>query len=137
MRISIIRSGHFNAAHRLYVPQWTEERNDEVFGRCANPNFHGHNYDFEIKVSGEVDPVTGMLMNLKDLKDIIEEHVEDKFDHRNLNTDIPEFQTMTTTAENLCYLIWKIMREHLADELDIHVRLWETARNSVEYPAAG
>lgn len=136
MRISIIRAGHFNAAHRLYIPEWSDEKNDEVFGKCANPNFHGHNYDFEVKVSGEVDPRTGILINLKDLKDIIEEHVEEKFDHRNLNTEIPEFQEMTSTAENLCYLIWKIMRDHLDDELDVHVRLWETARNSVEYPAA-
>ncbi len=136
MRISIIRTGHFNAAHRLYLPQWSDEKNTEVFGKCANPNFHGHNYDFEVKVSGEVDPATGMLINLKELKDIIEKHVEDKFDHRNLNTEIPEFETMTSTAENLCYLIWKIMREHLDDDLDVHVRLWETARNSVEYPAA-
>ncbi len=136
MRISIIRTGHFNAAHRLYLPQWSDEKNTEVFGKCANPNFHGHNYDFEVKVSGEVDPATGMLINLKELKDIIERHVEDKFDHRNLNTEIPEFETMTSTAENLCYLIWKIMREHLDDDLDVHVRLWETARNSVEYPAA-
>ncbi len=136
MRISIIRTGHFNAAHRLYLPQWSDEKNNEVFGKCANPNFHGHNYDFEVKVSGEIDPATGMLINLKELKDIIEKHVEDKFDHRNLNTEIPEFETMTSTAENLCYLIWKIMREHLDDDLDVHVRLWETARNSVEYPAA-
>ncbi len=136
MRISIIRTGHFNAAHRLYLPQWSDEKNTEVFGKCANPNFHGHNYDFEVKVSGEVDPATGMLINLKELKDIIEKHVEDKFDHRNLNTEIPEFETMTSTAENLCYLIWKIMRAHLDDDLDVHVRLWETARNSVEYPAA-
>jgi 6-pyruvoyltetrahydropterin/6-carboxytetrahydropterin synthase len=136
MRISIIRTGHFNAAHRLYLPQWSDEKNTEVFGKCANPNFHGHNYDFEVKVSGEIDPATGMLINLKELKDIIEKHVEDKFDHRNLNTEIPEFETMTSTAENLCYLIWKIMREHLDEDLDVHVRLWETARNSVEYPAA-
>ena len=136
MRISIIRTGHFNAAHRLYLPEWSDEKNTEVFGKCANPNFHGHNYDFEVKVTGETDPRTGMLINLKDLKKIIGEHVEDKFDHRNLNTEIPEFKEMTSTAENLCYLIWKIVRNHIDDKYDVHVRLWETARNSVEFPAA-
>ena len=136
MRISIIRTGHFNAAHRLYLPDWSDEKNTEVFGKCANPNFHGHNYHFEVKVSGEVDPRTGMLMNLKDLKAIIVQYVEDKFDHRNLNTEFEEFKTMTSTAENLCYVIWTILRERLDDKYDIHVRLWETPRNSVEYPAS-
>lgn len=135
MRIAIIRKGHFNAAHKLYIPTWSEEKNLEVFGKCANPHYHGHNYDLEVKVAGEVDPETGMLINLKDLKHIISEHVEDKFDHRNLNEEFEEFETLVPTAENLCYVIWQILREQIDDKFDLSVRLWETPRNSVVYPA--
>ena len=135
MRISIVRKGHFNAAHKLYIPTWSEEKNMEVFGKCANPHYHGHNYNIEVTVTGEVDPETGMLINLKDLKDIIREHVEDKFDHRNLNEEFDIFKELVPTAENLTYVIWKLLREALEDRLDISVRLWETERNSVIYPA--
>lgn len=135
MRIAIIRQGHFNSAHRLFIPGWSEEKNLEVFGKCANPHYHGHNYDYEVKVSGEIDEETGMLLNLKDLKKIMKEKVEDLFDHRNLNEEFDIFKKLVPTAENLCYVIWTIMRENLDSEYDVHVRLWETARNSVEYPA--
>lgn len=135
MRISIVRKGHFNAAHKLYIPTWSEEKNMEVFGKCANPHYHGHNYNIEVTVTGEVDPETGMLINLKDLKDIIRERVEDKFDHRNLNEEFDIFKELVPTAENLTYVIWKLLREALEDRLDISVRLWETERNSVIYPA--
>ena len=135
MRIAVFRKGHFNAAHRLFVPTWSEEKNLEVFGKCANPHYHGHNYDLEVKVAGEVDPETGMLINLKDLKQIIKIHVEDKFDHRNLNEEIEEFRGSVPTAENLCYLIWQILRRELDNKYDISVRLWETPRNYIEYPA--
>jgi 6-pyruvoyltetrahydropterin/6-carboxytetrahydropterin synthase len=135
MRISIIRKGHFNAAHKLHIASWSDERNFEVFGKCANPHYHGHNYELEVKVTGEVDPVTGMVINLKELKQIIVRHVEDKFDHHNLNEEFEEFKTVVPTAENLCFVIWNILREEIEEKYDLSVRLWETPRNSVVYPA--
>lgn len=135
MRIAIFRRGHFNAAHKLYIPSWSEQRNLDTFGKCANPHYHGHNYDLEVKVVGEVDPETGMLINLKDLKQIIRDHVENKFDHKNLNEEFEEFKTLVPTAENLCYVIWNILREVIDDKYELAVRLWETPRNYVEYPA--
>ncbi|HLT93318.1 MAG TPA: 6-carboxytetrahydropterin synthase [Membranihabitans sp.] len=134
MRIAIIRKGHFNAAHRLHVRSWSEEKNLEVFGKCANSHYHGHNYEFEVKVIGEVDPLTGMLINLKDLKEIIREHIEDYFDHRNLNVEIPEFEHMPPTTENLCYVIHQRLTKALDDKYEIHIRLSETPRNFAEYP---
>ena len=135
MRISIVRKGHFNAAHKLYIPTWSEEKNNAVFGKCANPHYHGHNYDIEVTVTGEIDPETGMLINLKDLKNIIAEHIEDKFDHRNLNEEFEEFKELVPTAENLCIVIWQILRENIDQKYDLSVRLWETERNSVVFPA--
>ena len=136
MRISVFRRAHFNAAHRLYNPNWPDEKNQQVFGLCNNHNFHGHNYELEVKVSGEVDPETGYLIDLKDLKELIREHVELKFDHKNLNLDIEEFKTLNPTAENICYVIWQILRSHLDEKYDLAVRLFETPRNYVEYPAS-
>lgn len=135
MRMSIIRTGHFNAAHKLSVADWTDEKNREVFGKCANPNYHGHNYEMEVKVSGEVDPTTGMLMNLKDLKDLMKIEIEDRFDHKNLNLDCQEFADLIPTAEHVCYVIWEILRSKISPEYDLAVRLYETPRNFVEYPA--
>ena len=135
MKISAFRKAHFNAAHRLFVPDWSDEKNAAVFGLCANPHYHGHNYEMEIKVSGEVDPVTGFLIDLKLLKDIIKEHIEDKMDHKNLNLEVEEFKTLNPTAENICFVIWKILREQLDDKYELAVRLYETPRNFVEYPA--
>jgi len=135
MRISLFRRAHFNAAHRLYVPTWSDEKNFEVFGKCANPHYHGHNYDLEVKLTGEVDPETGILINLKELKEIIKATVEDKLDHRNLNEEIPEFKELIPTVENISFVIWHILREHLGEEYELKVRLYETARNFVEYPA--
>jgi 6-pyruvoyltetrahydropterin/6-carboxytetrahydropterin synthase len=136
MRISIFRSAHFNAAHRLYNPKWSNEKNDQVFGLCNNPNFHGHNYELEVKVTGEVDPETGYLIDLKILKDLIHDHVELRFDHKNLNLDTEEFKNLNPTAENICYVIWQILRAHLDEKYDLAVRLFETPRNYVEYPAS-
>ena len=136
MRISIFRRAHFNAAHRLYVKQWTEEKNKELFGLCWSPNYHGHNYELEVKVTGEVDPVTGMLIDLKELKALIKEHIEARFDHKNLNLDLEEFQTLNPTAENICYVIWQILRGKLDLRFELAVRLFETPRNYVEYPAS-
>jgi len=135
MRISVYRKAHFNAAHRLHVDSWSEEKNKSTFGLCNSANFHGHNYDMEIRVTGDVDPVTGMLIDLKVLKDIIGEHIEKRFDHKNLNLDTEEFKTLNPTAENICYVIWQILSKHLGDKLEVGVRLFETPRNYVEYPA--
>lgn len=135
MRVSIIRKGHFNAAHRLSVASWTDEKNRAVFGRCANPNYHGHNYVMEVKVTGEVDPETGMVINLSDLKGMMRTEIEDRFDHKNLNLDCPEFRDLNPTAENICIVIWNILREKLDARYDLSIRLYETERNFVEFPA--
>ena len=135
MRIAAFRRAHFNAAHRLYNPSWSDEKNEQVFGLCNNPSYHGHNYELEVKVAGEVDPVTGYLIDLKELKDLIKAQVENRFDHKNLNVDTEEFKTLNPTAENICYVIWNILREHLDEKYDLSVRLYETPRNYVEYPA--
>lgn len=135
MRISIIRKGHFNAAHRLFKPEWSDEKNKQIFGICSNPNFHGHNYEMDVKVTGELDPESGILMDLKILKEIIQEHVEERYDHKNLNLDCPEFIGKIPTAENICIEIYKILKSVLPAHLDVHIRLSETPRNFVEYPA--
>ncbi|MEE9372591.1 MAG: 6-carboxytetrahydropterin synthase [Saprospiraceae bacterium] len=134
MRISIFRKAHFNAAHRLNNPEWTKEKNLEIFGKCNNPNYHGHNYDLEVKVSGEIDPETGYVMNLITLSDIIKNEIEEKFDHKNLNLDIPEFKTRIPSTENFCILIYDILKGKLDPQFDLQVRLYETPRNYVEFP---
>jgi 6-pyruvoyltetrahydropterin/6-carboxytetrahydropterin synthase len=135
MRITVFRKAHFNAAHRLYNPKWTDEKNEEVFGLCSNPHYHGHNYEMEVSVTGEVDPETGYLIDLKILKDIIKEQVENRFDHKNLNLQTEEFKDLIPTAEHICYVIWKIISAHLDERFEVGVRLYETPRNFVEYPA--
>jgi len=135
MKIAVIRKEHFNAAHRLHNPDWNEERNQQVFGKCNNPNFHGHNYDLFVKVIGEPDPVTGYVIDMKNLSNLIKEFVIDKFDHRNLNLDIQEFKTLNPTAENIAKMIWEILREKLDPGLELKITLYETERNIVEYPA--
>ncbi len=135
MRISVFRRAHFNAAHRLHVDSWSDEKNKEAFGLCNSTNFHGHNYDLEVKVTGEVDPVTGMLIDLKYLKELIAKEIEDRFDHRNLNLDTEEFKELNPTAENICYVIWEILSKKLGDDFEVTIRLFETPRNYVEYPA--
>ncbi len=135
MRIAAYRRAHFNAAHRLHNPAWTDEKNREVFGLCNNPNYHGHNYELEVKVAGEVDSETGYLIDLGLLRDIIREEVEERFDHKNLNLDTEEFKTLNPTAENICYVAWNRIRERLDPKYDLWVRLYETPRNFVEYPA--
>ncbi len=135
MRIAAYRKAHFNAAHRLHNPKWSAEKNKAIFGVCNNPNYHGHNYELEVKVVGEVDPETGYLIDLKILKDLIKEQIEDRFDHKNLNLDTEEFKDLNPTAENICYAIWQILRAKLDDKYELTVRLFETPRNYVEYPA--
>jgi len=134
MRVAVFRKAHFNAAHRLHNPNWSAEKNDEVFGLCNNPSYHGHNYELEVKVMGEVDPETGYLIDLKILKDIIYEEVELRFDHKNLNVDTEEFKHLNPTAEHICYVIWKLLRARLDEKYDLQIRLYETPRNYVEYP---
>ena len=133
MRISAFRTAHFNAAHRLHNPAWSDEKNRAVFGLCNNPLYHGHNYELEVKVTGEVDPDTGYLIDLKYLADLIKEHVENRFDHKNLNLETVEFKDLNPTAEHICYVIWKILRGQLDAKYDLSVRLYETPRNYVEY----
>lgn len=135
MRVTVFRKEHFNAAHRLYRKDWSEQKNAEVFGLCSNPFFHGHNYDLEVKVTGEVDPETGYVIDLKILKDIIREEVLDKFDHRNLNEDTEEFRHLNPTAEHIAWVIYEKIRKRLDPRYDIQVKLYETERNFVEYPA--
>lgn len=135
MRVSVFRKAHFNAAHRIYNPKWTDEKNTEIFGKCANPKYHGHNYELEVKVTGEVDPETGYLMDLKELKDIIKEEVEDRMDHKNLNEEVEAFKNLIPTAEHITYVIYTLIRARLDDEKELQIRLYETPRNFVEYPA--
>jgi len=136
MRLSVYRKEHFNAAHRLHNPNWSDEKNKEVFGLCNNPNYHGHNYDLIVKVTGEVDPETGYVIDLKILKDIIKEEVTSKFDHKNLNLDTEEFKNLNPTAEHIAYVIYNKIRAKLNNQLDLNITLYETERNFVEYPAS-
>jgi 6-pyruvoyltetrahydropterin/6-carboxytetrahydropterin synthase len=135
MKIAAYRKAHFNAAHRLHNPGWSDEQNIKMFGLCNNPLYHGHNYDLEVKIVGEIDPQTGYLIDLKYLKDLIKEEIEDRFDHKNLNLECPEFKDLNPTAENICVVIWHILRAKMESKYDIVVRLYETPRNYVEYPA--
>jgi 6-pyruvoyltetrahydropterin/6-carboxytetrahydropterin synthase len=134
-RVSVFRKEHFNAAHRLHNPDWDDSRNSEVFGKCNLPNYHGHNYELIVKVTGETDPATGYVIDMKVLSDLIREHVTDRFDHRNLNLDMPEFRDMNPTAENIAIVIHDILRTCIDEKLEIKVILYETPRNYVEYPA--
>jgi 6-pyruvoyltetrahydropterin/6-carboxytetrahydropterin synthase len=135
MRISVSRLEHFNAAHRLYIPAWTDEKNDAVFGKCNNPNFHGHNYELIVTLTGEPDPMTGYVYDLKLLSDIIKENILAHFDHKNLNLDTPYFKTLNPTAENIAVVIWRILRQQIDPKFELKIKLYETERNFVEYPA--
>lgn len=134
-RVTVCRKEHFNAAHRLYNPEWSDSQNNDVFGKCSNPNYHGHNYDLVVKVTGYPDPQTGYVYDMKKLKDIIREEVTSRFDHKNLNLDTEEFSKLNPTAENIAIVIWNLIRNRLDEELDLKVILFETERNFVEYPA--
>lgn len=135
MRVAVFRKGHFNAAHRLHNPLWSDEKNKTVFGLCNNNNFHGHNYEIEVKVVGEVDPETGYVIDMKILSDLIKSEIEDRFDHKNLNLDTEEFRTLIPSAEHISYVIYHILREKIDPKYDLSIKLWETPRNFVEYPA--
>lgn len=133
MRVTVNRKAHFNAAHRLYRSDWDDARNEAVFGKCSNPYYHGHNYELIVAVTGEIDPETGFVIDLKLLADIIEARVEDYLDHKNLNEEIEEFKTLNPTAENIVVVIWNRLREVLEPHLELKVTLYETPRNFVEY----
>jgi 6-pyruvoyltetrahydropterin/6-carboxytetrahydropterin synthase len=132
-KVTVHRKAHFNAAHRLYVKDWSFEKNQEVFGKCNNPHYHGHNYEIIVSVTGEINPKTGYLIDLKILKDIIKEEIEDAFDHKNLNEQVPEFKDLNPTAENIVVVCWEKIRKRINKELDLEVTLYETPRNFVTY----
>lgn len=133
MRVTVSRKAHFNAAHRLYRKDWTMEKNDAVFGKCNNPNFHGHNYELIVSVTGYIDIETGFVMDVKILADLIKEHIEDAFDHKNLNLDVPDFKDLNPTAENISVVIWNKLRGFIDAKIDLEVTLYETPRNFVTY----
>ncbi len=136
MRVSVFRKEHFNAAHRLHNPTLSDSENQNVFGKCNNANFHGHNYELVVRITGEVDPITGYVIDMKVLSKIIKEKILDKFDHKNLNLDTQEFKSLNPTAENIAVVIWNILLKELDNRFTIKVWLYETERNFVEYPAA-
>lgn len=133
-KVAVYRKEHFNAAHRLHNPDWDEATNDKVFGKCNNPHFHGHNYELVIKVTGEPDPLTGYVMDMKVLSDVVQENVIERFDHKNLNEDTSEFKKLNPTAENIAIVIYTILRKKIDAKFDLQVRLYETERNFVDYP---
>jgi 6-pyruvoyltetrahydropterin/6-carboxytetrahydropterin synthase len=135
MRISVSRKEHFNAAHRLFNAEWTFEKNEAVFGKCNNPNYHGHNYELIVTLIGESDPETGYVYDLKVLSDLIRENILKHFDHKNLNLDTPYFKNLNPTAENIAVVIWRILRQLIDNRYELKIKLYETERNFVEYPA--
>ena len=132
-KITAHRKAHFNAAHRLYKQDWSDEKNLEIFGKCSNPNFHGHNYEIIVAVTGEIDPETGYVFDLGILKKLIKSEIEDAFDHKNLNIEVAEFKTLNPTAENICVISYNKLRKHLPKSLELEVTLYETPRNFVSY----
>jgi 6-pyruvoyltetrahydropterin/6-carboxytetrahydropterin synthase len=133
MRITVHRKAHFNAAHRLFRKDWDDKKNLEIFGKCSNPNYHGHNYELIVSVTGEPSPETGFVMDLKILKELIYTEVEEAFDHKNLNVEVPEFKDLNPTAENIAVVIWNKLRDKIKKENDLEVTLYETPRNFVSY----
>ncbi len=135
MKVSVYRKAHFNAAHKLHNPNWSNEKNAEVFGKCNNEYYHGHNYELIVKVTGEIDSETGYVVDMKYLADLIKDEIEERFDHKNLNLDTEEFKELNPTAENISVVIYNILREKLDKNLELHITLYETPRNFVSYPA--
>ncbi|MDA8971220.1 6-carboxytetrahydropterin synthase [bacterium] len=133
-KIAIVRCEHFNAAHRLHNKNWSDQKNKDVFGKCNNPNYHGHNYDLEVKVIGQCDPETGYVIDTKILSDLIKKYVLDRYDHKNLNLDTQEFKDVNPTAENIAISIYNLLKPKLASDLELKIKLYETPRNFVEYP---
>ena len=133
MSLTVYRSAHFNAAHRLFREDWSDAKNLEVFGKCSNPHYHGHNYELVVGITGEVDVETGFLIDLKILKDIIKEEVENPFDHKNLNVEVADFKELNPTVENMAIVIWNKLRKRIDAEFEVSVKLFETPRNFVLY----
>lgn len=133
MKVTVCRKEHFNAAHRLHNAAWTAEQNQAVFGLCNNPNYHGHNYELIVKLTGPVDPDTGYVYDMKKLSDLVKEEVVNKFDHKNLNLDTEEFRELNPTAENIAVVIWDKLRKRINSDYELAVTLYETERNFVEY----
>lgn len=134
-KVAVYRMEHFNAAHRLFNAAWNDEVNASVFGKCSNPNYHGHNYELEVKITGVPAADTGFVIDLKVLSDLVKENVLDKMDHKNLNLDVPEFKNLNPTVENICITIYELLRAKLNSNLDLKIRVYETPRNFAEYPA--
>ncbi|MEQ8476443.1 6-carboxytetrahydropterin synthase [Fulvivirga sp.] len=135
MKVAVYRKEHFNAAHRLFNPDWDDETNQKVFGKCNNPNYHGHNYDLEVRLIGEIDERTGYVYDMKKLSTLIKDKVLKQFDHKNLNLDTKYFKNLNPTAENIAVVIFNILRKEIDEAIDLKIRLYETERNFVEYPA--
>lgn len=133
MKVTVHRKAHFNAAHRLYRKDWDDDKNLDIFGKCSNPNFHGHNYELTVSVKGDIDPETGFVVDMKVLKDLIALEVEDYLDHKNLNVEVEEFKKLNPTAENIAVVIWNKLRPKLDELLELSVTLYETPRNFVTY----
>lgn len=133
MKVKVSRKASFNAAHRLHRDDWSDEKNQAIFGKCNNPRYHGHNYDLVVSVTGDIDQETGFVMDLKVLKELINEHVEEALDHKNLNLDVPEFKNLNPTAENIAVVIWNKLRPHISEQKELEVMLYETPRNFVTY----
>ncbi len=133
MKVKVSRKARFNAAHRLYRPDWSFEKNKATFGKCNNPNFHGHNYELIVSVTGEIDSETGFVIDMKILKGLIKTEIEDQLDHKNLNIDVPEFKNLNPTAENIAVVIWNKLRSHISSDKELEVVLYETPRNFVTY----
>ncbi len=135
-KVAVYRREHFNAAHRLFNPKWDDAKNNEVFGKCALPNYHGHNYELEVKVVGKPNKKTGYVMDLKELSDMVRKEILGRFDHKNLNLDTKEFKDLNPTAENIAIVIYDLLRPQIDKKFKIQIRLYETPRNFVEYPAS-
>jgi len=135
MKVKVSRKEHFNAAHRLHNPDWSDDTNEKVFGKCNNPHYHGHNYEIIVSVTGEPDAQTGYVYDMKLLSDLIRENVLLKLDHKNLNLDTEYFKNLNPTAENIAVVIWRILRQKIDSNLELKITLYETERNFVEYPA--
>ncbi len=133
MKVKVSRKAHFNAAHRLYRPDWDDDKNDAIFGKCNNPNYHGHNYELVVSIEGRIDKETGFVMDMKVLKDLIRDKVENALDHKNLNVEVPEFKELNPTVENIAVVIWNKLRPHIAPDKALEVILYETPRNFVTY----
>ncbi|MAM22127.1 6-carboxytetrahydropterin synthase [Croceibacter atlanticus] len=133
MKLTVHRKAHFNAAHRLFRKDWSDKKNNEVFGKCSNPNYHGHNYELIVSVTGNVDPETGFVIDLGQLKDLIYKEIEVPFDHKNLNVEVEEFRNLIPTAEHISYVIYQKLRKHIDSSKELEITLYETPRNFVTY----